>query len=148
MKRGNFQIKKRELVFPEESGLVIEKILEEHGLTRTQEEGVKKIIESKVLQERIEIFENLPGTKLSKLVKEYAEGEISLAEIPSRIAEQLNIPEKKAKEIAQDLEKSLLVLITPLKEEGVIAEKPFRTLGEILFGSKKMGPENPPRKDI
>jgi len=117
MAKENLKIKKPEPIFPEESGLVIKAILEKYELAKIQQEGIEKILKSKNPEEKIDTFEKLPGTKISKLVKEYAEGKVSLVEIPSRLSRELNISERKAKQITEELENTLLVLIEPVKEE-------------------------------
>lgn len=130
MKEENSQNKNSELVFPEESGLLVMKILEKHELAEMQLKGIKKALEADDRAEKIKIFESLPGYKIAELVKEYAGGQISLDEVPAQIAERLNIPETKAKQIAQDLEKSLLSPIASLQK------KRLKTPGEIILGEK------------
>lgn len=150
MARENFGIKKPEPIptFPEGSGLIIEKILKEYGLAKTQEEGIEKIIQSKDFQERLEIFENLPGTKISRLVKEYAEKKVSLENISTRLEKELNISERKAKQIAEELEKSLFIFIKPIKKEEL---PPAEVKPEFVPSEEKIIPEEEtkpsPRKD-
>ena len=117
-------------VFPEESALIIRKILEKYGLAERDEKETEKLFDTANPKERAKIFESLAGVKISGLVKEYAEGKVTLIEVPSQIANRLDISEEKAKQIAQDLEKSLLSLTTPRKEKRI------NTLGEILLGEK------------
>jgi hypothetical protein len=130
MNRGVIKNEDFATAFPEESKLIVEKILEKYGFAQQQEKDIEKFFNTENPTERVEIFENLPGVKISSLVKEYAVGKISLSQIPSQIAKSLNVSEEKAKQIAQDLEKSLLSLITPLQK------KLIKTPGEILLGEK------------
>ena len=130
MKEENFQKKNPEPIFPEESGSLVMKILEKYELAEIQLKGIKKLLEIDNAAEKIKIFESLPGYKISQLVKEYAEDKVSLNEIPLQIAKRLNVSETKSKQIAQDLEKSLLSLIAPLQK------KQTKTPGEILLGEK------------
>lgn len=98
-------------IFPEESGLIVEKILEKYGLEKKQEEGSKNFFDSQIPTERKEIFENLPGFKISKLIKECAEGKVSLANLPQELEQNLNISSKEAKQMADDLQKTILNFI-------------------------------------
>lgn len=126
---SSVKIKAPSSVFPEKSDLVIRQILEKYGLEKIQQEGIKKLLSTKVKQKRREVFENLPAAVISKLIKEYAEGKVILSEAPSQIAERLNISEAKSKQIVQELEQSILAFITALKKRP-------KTPGEILFGKK------------
>lgn len=105
-----------EPIFPEESSLIIEKILEKYGLAAKQREGIEKFINSDL---PIEALEDLPGSKISKLVKDYGEKKISLEGLPILLEKELNVSEKEAKEISKDLEKTLLVFIkqAPIREK-------------------------------
>ena len=152
MEKENFKIKQSGLTFPEESGLVIEKILEKYGLAKIEEEGIEKIVESFVrptmdVKKRVEILENLPGAKISKLVKEYAEGKVSLENLYLRLEEELNISKKEAKQIAEELEKTLLIFIKTIKEKGVpSSEIPLPEAEAPTILSEK--PKAPPKKDV
>jgi hypothetical protein len=161
MEKEIFPIKKTESIepaSPEDSGLVIEEILKKYyKLANAQEEGIEKILQSKNSQERKEIFENLPGTKISKLVREYAEGKVSLKDFTSRLEEEINIISKKeAKQIAEELEKTLLVRIKPvkkeIKKEGVPSPKipPTEVKPPVipLEEPEPEKPEVPPKPDI
>jgi len=102
--------------FPEESSQIVAQLLEKYGLQKAQEEGVKKfveLIESRIPKGRNEIFENLPGTKISQLIREYAEGGLILEKLPNLLKEKLAIPEKEAQKLANDLEGKLLNQIKP-----------------------------------
>ncbi|MBL7150263.1 MAG: hypothetical protein ISS84_01425 [Candidatus Pacebacteria bacterium] len=152
MKRTNFKIKNPELTSTEESGLVIEELLERCGLMKIQKEGIEKIVESFVrptidVKKRVEIFENLPGTKISKLVREYTERKVSLENLPLRLEKDLNISEKEAKQIAEGLEKKLLILIKPIGERKLPpSEIPLPEAEASTILSEK--PKIPPKKDI
>ncbi len=119
----NYQTKKSQPVFPEESSLVIEKILEKYGLAELQQEGINKISELGDFDKASELLENLPGTKIAKLVKEYAEGKVPLENLPSLLEKELNVSKKEAEEISKDLEKTLLVFIEQAPVEEVSVEK-------------------------
>jgi len=130
MNKENSKIEGAELIFPEETVLILEKILKNYGLIKTQENGIEKITESlsspnvKIKpEERIKIFESLPGTKLSKLVKEYAEKKIPLEKLPLKLKESLNITQKDAEKMAEELKTTLLDLIKTVKTTELTKEK-------------------------
>jgi len=149
MTNQNAKTQAPEPIFPEESGLIIGKILEKYGLAAEQKKGLEKFMNSKTSQERIEFFENLPGRKMAKLVRDYAEGKVSLENLPLLLEKELNVSEKDAKEISKDLEKTLLVFI----KQGPVEEKEMapRTVPiseeepEITIPEK---PKIPSKKDI
>ena len=85
-------------IFPEDTDLVVEKILEKYGLEKEQKENLEKFLESGVGDGGKEIFENLPGFKISKLLKECAEGKTSLANLSQELAKRLSISLKEAKQ--------------------------------------------------
>ena len=101
---------------------IIEEILEKYNLKKTQQEGIEKFFKLQDPQKRREVFENLPGAKISKLVVEYSEGKISLEDLSSRLKKELNISDKKAEEIAEELKKSFPVFIKPPEEKELPPE--------------------------
>lgn len=121
----NFKNNLSQPIFPEESGLIIEKILEKYELEKEQEEGIQRFFDSQIPENRKEIFENLPGFKISKLLKECAYGEFSLEELSQKLEEVLNISPKEAKQIKDDLQKGILDFI---KWEVTSGEKAGETI--------------------
>lgn len=113
--------------FPEESALIIEKILEKYDLAHKQKEKIKEFLNSDSLIN----FDDLPGNKLAKIAKDYGEQKISLKDVPAIIKEKLKLSIKEAEEMAEDLEKSLLIFIKQVlikkekinKWQGVVSEK-------------------------
>ena len=103
---------------PEESNLVIEKILEKHGLKDIQEKGIERFLKANNPIEKREIFENLPGSQISRLIKEYAEGKIRMENLSLLLGKRLNIGQETAKAIAEELGKKLLTFIKPSEEKG------------------------------
>ena len=154
MTNENYQTKKSQPIFPEESSLVIEKILEKYGLAELQQEGIAKISKLGDFNKASELLENLPGTKISRLVKDYAEGKVALETLPLLLEKELNISEKEAEEIARDLEKTLLIFIKQAPVEEVSAEEketepqaiPISEEEPEITISEKPG--TPPKKDI
>lgn len=137
-----------EPAFPEENSLVIQAILEKYELNEKQQEGIEKMSIAKNVRELKEIMESLPGTKIAKLVKQYGEGKVSSAEIPFCLSQELNIPEKKAEEIAKELKDTLLVLIDAqrekIKEKEILPSK----IPQPEIKPSIVLPKIPPKKDI
>ncbi|MBI2041405.1 MAG: hypothetical protein HYT20_00095 [Candidatus Nealsonbacteria bacterium] len=137
--------KTRDFDIPEESSLIITKLLEEYGLQKDQDEGIKKFIESTGLNapsERSRIFENLPGTKISGLVMNCVEGKISFKDLPELLGKSLNISKKEAQKMADDLKNQIIdkakpteiekTTTLPAKEEP-IREEPPRPRGKDVY---------------
>lgn len=118
MVKENLKNENLEIVFPEESSLVIKKILEGYGLDKIQKEAIKKFIDLPK-EEKLKIGDtvltNLPGAKISKIVKEYAEGKLDLNKISFRLRNDLNIDETTSEKMANELKTNLLELIQPIK---------------------------------
>ena len=145
MPEENFKKQIPEPVFPEESALIIGKILEIYNFLENQKEGIKKFIDSKNPSEKMEIFENLPGARIAKLVRDHSEGKISLELISIRLEKELKISEKTAQQITKDLEKTLLIFIKqkPAEEREMLAPE--------ISGTEATLPEKPetlPKKDV
>ncbi len=100
--------------------IIIKKILEKYNLQKAQEKGLEEFFKSQSSEERTRVFNNLPGTKISKLVVEHDEGRISLEDLPFYLKEALNISEKEANEIAEELENKIL---TPARPRPAIEER-------------------------
>lgn len=149
MEKEIIKIKKaeEEPTFPEESDLIIEEILKKYGFWKTQEEEIYKFLESKVSKERKKIFESLPGYKISKVVRKYADGKISLENLPSSLEKELNIFNQKAKKISEELEKKLLIFIKPIKKKKLSLPKiPPAKIKPMVAPPKR--PKPPPGPDI
>jgi hypothetical protein len=143
-----FQNKDKEPIFPPESYLVIDKILEKYGLSEIHQQGIDKISRITDPQEVIDIFENLPGTKIARAVKNYAEGKIKLEDIPLLLEKELNISSKEAEQMVEDLKKTVLDFIKweMAKEENIVTEGISKAQKEEKTTAKK--PENFSSKDI
>ena len=72
-----------------------------------------------------EIFENLPGTKISKLVREIAEGKTSQKDFVPQLQEQLGLSKEIAKELATEVEERVISQAkeVPIEEEISAPEK-------------------------
>lgn len=114
--------------------LVMDKIIEKYGFKKIQEEGIEKIVESFVrptltIEKRIEIFENLPGGKISRLIKELVEEKIIFEDFISKLQSQLNLSKIKAEELAIDLEEIISrakIFFSKSKEEFSLYSSPIK----------------------
>ena len=129
--------KMEEPSFPEENQLIVEEILKKYGLWEIHREGLNRFSKSKNPEERWKIIEGLPSYKTSNLVRRYGEGEIPLESLPFLIERELNVSEEKAKEIAAELEKKLLIFIRPIKAGELPQKIPL-----------EVKPKIPPKKDV
>jgi len=136
MENKNIEILKEieDIGFPEDSDQIIDEVLKEYGLKKSQEEGVNnfiKSVESGITSGRSEIFNNLPGTKISKIVRDCAEGKIAREKLPNSLKENLGISGKEAQKLANDIENKIIKRIriiektpaTPPPQEEVLKIK-------------------------
>ncbi len=128
-------------VFPEETVLVVEKILEKYGLAQTEEEEIEKIFTFEGVQKIDEAFEKSPGSKIAGIIREYAEEKISPKDIPSRLEKELNVSLEQAKEITKELEETLFVLID-VEKKKIKKEKDFSS-EEPVFEKKDVSIKKP-----
>lgn len=128
------KIESLEPIFPEDTDLIIGKILEKYGLLKEEEESLEKFFEAGSDDEGKEIFENSPGFKIASLLRLCAEGKIPLANLPQELAEKLGISLKETKQMADDLEKTILKFI---KWETVTEEE--KSASKIITGAEAEG---------
>lgn len=88
---------------PENSGKIIGEILSKYGFEKKQRDDIKKLTESIDPKIREVILESLPGVKISQIVKDCAERKINMDDLPSALKAGLEISEKKARQIAEEL---------------------------------------------
>lgn len=133
-------LKKEEVIFPKETSWVIKKILEKYDFKKAQEEGLKKFFQARLPARKSEIFKNLPGSKISKLVKDCAEGKISQERLPFFLEKTLNISSKRAKAIAKELKEKILAFI----------KSPLSRPKKVISPLKSPSQQSPrlPREDI
>lgn len=129
------------VVFPEESGLIVEEIIEKTGLKKIDDEKFEKLLNPETPNKKTEeIFEDLPSVKLSKIIIAYAEGKIDLKNLSSSLKKDLSISFEKAEEIGKELKEKLLVYIKPIKKEKT------KTIQLVPIFDKK--PRTPTKKDV
>lgn len=104
--------KNQEIVFPEESYLAIQEILKKYKLYREPKEIMGELAQEmrkvRTFEEKKEIAEKQPERKLARVIKEIAEGKISLEDFPRQLQQIFNISPKIAKDLTKDLEKNVL----------------------------------------
>ena len=123
MREENLNVGKEKISFPDKSGKIIKEIIEKYGLSQIQEEESRNIISSGLSFEKVvSAFENLPGAKIARLVKEYAEGKVFLTDLPSKLEKELGITKRDSKQIAEELKDKILVFIKPSEEKNLPRE--------------------------
>lgn len=146
MEKVNFSIKEPEDKLPENSGLIIGEIIKKYDLEKIQNEGINLFFRAKTPEEREKILINLPGAKISKLVREYAEGRFNFEVLPEILEKHLKISSKKAKQMADDLKIKLFVFISPATEKTLSSSKiPSKEIKPPTIPHKK--PETPQKSD-
>lgn len=114
MVNSNNQNKK--IVFLGDTALIISEILKKYGLEEIDEDILGKIEQGKPC---------LSGGDILDIVIEITQGKILEKNLVSSLQERLDIPKEKAKKIAKDVEKKLLILVKKVPEkEKKISEKP------------------------
>jgi len=149
MPKENFKRKViLELSFPEESGLVIKEILKKYGLEEKQKTGIRKWFKSKNQNERRKLFEELPGSKISQLVRDYAEGKINSVNINLLLTNKLDVSENKAEEIAQELKQKILSFIKPISRTQETLSPNKKNASKKIVTIKPKRAEAPQGNDI
>jgi len=115
-----------DIIFPEESGEIVVRILKKYGIDPMPEEMLEKLEKEKTREENNKIVDNLPGRKTAILVREAAEEKLSSNDFAARLQEQLNIPEEKAKNLADDLNKEIIAFAkeVPIEKKPETPVKP------------------------
>jgi len=106
-----------EYVFPDEFALAIEEFVERYGMKKIQEDGAWESFKAEDPKIGAEIFKSLPGAVLSQIVRDYYEGKISLKEVQLILEQKIKLPAKEIKNLAKDMEETILVLVKPRKKE-------------------------------
>lgn len=126
-----------ESIFPEESQLIIEKIVEKHDLMTRQNNAAEMLIKVKGGKEQIEIFNNLPGNKIARLVADYSQKKISIEQLPELISKELKVDKMKGKEISKDLKENLLIFVKQVPCKEIVKRKP--KINIIKYNKKSLG---------
>lgn len=117
MAQENMPPEENELNFPEGSELVIEEILKKYGLEKTHKEGFKRIFKAPTLEERKNIINDLPGAKISQLLRRYQSGELILEAFPALLEKSLNVSSLQSEEITKELKEKILAPSKSITEE-------------------------------
>ena len=111
--------------FPESAGFIISEIIKKYGLEEPGE----------ALEKWIEKGEESKGHKMAKILLKVVQREILPENFPLELQKELAVSFEKAKKIAEELEKKILVF---MRKE--IAEEKLKKIEER--------PPTPPRRDI
>jgi len=128
--------KKYEIIYPENSSDIITKLMKKHGLEETTEDFFEKIKRE----------ETTIGEIIARAVAEATESKISFEDFVSKLQQDLDISEKTAEKLAEDLEQKILVKTEKVKVEE---EKPIpseKTEEVVLPKKTKVRPEVPVEK--
>jgi len=110
----------QQIIFPDNVTVIITKIMEKNGFKETADDIIQK------LKNR----EKPIGQKISKIIAQRAMEEISAKDTPSLISKTLNISDEIAKNLANDIEKEIIIFVkkVPIEketpEEKEIIKKP------------------------
>lgn len=98
---------KQKIIFPENTDLIISNILEKHGLAEAKEEVLGKL----------EADKKINGEIIIALIVRVAQEKISLQESANLLKKELGISSQKAKDLANDLQKEILLFVKKTPEE-------------------------------
>ncbi|MEA3292977.1 MAG: hypothetical protein U9P88_00660 [Patescibacteria group bacterium] len=141
----------KQIIFPENIGLVIDGILEKYELKKIQEQGIKNFLKSKNSKEREKIFENLPASKISKLVAEYAENKTPLSKIKILLKKELGLSREKSEEMIKDLAVKIFVFFEPVKKNPKTFSEKIEKAKEKYYRKEKASlniSKNPQERDV
>ena len=108
MINDNKPAQENKIIFPENIPEIIDSVVEKYNL-----ETLEQLLESKISEEEFEKkWENIPGPRIAKIIKEFSQGEIkSGTSLVNILAERLNISKELAQQLAEDLQKQILNLL-------------------------------------
>ena len=92
--------KKTNIIFPRNSGFVISEIMKKYNLNETKEQ----------ILEKIKTGEDTLARKIAKIVRQVAEGTLSIEQFPFETQKTLDIPLVKAKKICLELYQKVIIL--------------------------------------
>ncbi len=116
---------KQKVIFPENTDLIISNILEKHGLAETKED----------ILEKLEADKRIYGEIIIELIVRVVQEKISFQELADSLKKELNLSSQKAKDLANDLQKEILLFVEKTPEE--IPSPPSRKPAEEKPPSSK-----------
>lgn len=123
---ADFQLKETyEITFPEEASSVIGEIIKKYSLGPVdflEKEVVQKLEQAKTFEEKKEIAKSFPIVQITGIIKEVAQGKILAKDLASTLQQRLDIPQEKAKKLAEELKERVLVLArkVPIEREEIL----------------------------
>jgi|GEM_PF-6817266 len=106
----------KEIFFPEESVLIIKKILEKYNLLKINNELKKNFLGAATPEKRNEILNEIPSIKIARILRGYQFGTTNLEDFPKILKEGLKIPQKDAEGITEELKEKILIFSKPTFE--------------------------------
>lgn len=101
---------------------VIKKLVKKYNLGPTNffsPEVKQKIKEAKTLEEKIQAVDSFSMAQIPRILIEVSQKQGSTKDLSALLQERLNIPQKTAKKITQELEKDILTSIRKNQEEKI-----------------------------
>lgn len=144
----------QKVVFPGEASSIIQKLVEKYGLKEKEKKDLERMTKAKSFKEREEIFENLPGRIIAKAVREVAEGEINLKDLPPALEEIFGISRAEASKLTKELGQRILILARKIPVEKEVAEIPGSVKPPPVSPTKPVSkekphlPKKPKKKDV
>lgn len=105
--------KNQKITIPEDTSKIIGKLMKKYGI----EESIKEVFD------KLKKGEKTKGRKIANLIREIAEGKLAEENLSSELQKRLTLPQKKARGLAMDVKKEILVNI-----QRTPSEKPVETL--------------------
>ena len=127
------QYKKEEIIYPEDTALIITRLMEKYELHESFEDVLEKAKRGEVSI----------GEKIARSIKEVAENERSIEELPLILKQRLEIEERKAEALAEDIKKEILSRIEKLPSEEELKISPTK---KLISEKEKVDTETPIKK--
>ena len=122
---------KSKLIFPDDMPESIDKILNDFGLKKIEDDELKKAGSAKDPKEIWKILSSLPGRKIADLVYNYTRGKISPNEFIELLKKDLKIDKETAEKIARELNDKIIKFVKTDKENKIPKTFPEQNIKKI-----------------
>lgn len=141
-----------EPIFPDESHLIIGKILTEYGIIKNLDEEKNKI--AKLIQgkesdskEKNLTVDDFPSVKLANIVADYGYKKITLEKLSARIEKELSIDREKSEKITGELKKNLLDSISFGNKANTRKKRTTTQEDRVFISEDRIKPSATPDKE-
>ena len=100
------KLKPKDVVFPEKIVLIVNEILEKYNLIKTDKELGEKFSIATTPKEENNILKEMPSVKIAEILRKYQLGTTKLEDFPKMLKENLNVSQKDAEGITEELKKA------------------------------------------